>query len=841
MTQPPNHTTAVAQSAKDVFFDLLEAGSDVTAYERILDAAPPTLREEALRLLASHSRASNLLTDPRHPAAPPHAASIPGYELYEELGRGAFGAIYRGRQLSPVERDVAIKLLHTDIATTEVLARFRAEARILARLEHPGIARVIDAGVDNDNRPFVAMELVQGKPLTEYAQAANLSLNDRITLMRDLAQAVHHAHQRAVLHRDLKPSNVLVELRDGRAMPRIIDFGIARLLDDAQHDALTRAGARLGTPRYMSPEQSASSRHADVRMDVYALGMIFCELLTGKLPRSDADSPDAPKPPSSLAADASLASVLRGDLDAIVLKAVALDAEDRYASAAAFADDLDRYLQGLPVTAARPTTWYLARKFVRRNRIASVMAAVACIAVAAGTTAALLNASRAEAAREHAQREQARAEAVANFVLDDVLAEVNPNARGGDSYTFREHLSHVSEQARQRFSNDPELLLRVLQEVGESQSTLWDHAGALVTFEAAVKVATDAYGPADRRTLELRLSENTSRGGAIRDVEQMKDITLALESDIIAALGPDDVLSLQAKAAALTWSKGAERLNETIALRERIEKLGHARTPLHQDVLSVESTLLNRNNDPRALDAATKSASVARELYGLNHSSTLNARYVLTRVLRGAGKFQEAEREARDLAQVVERVQGETSSFHRHVLVEHYFALDALNDLPQAIAVGERYIRLERQATPDVVAGCVRMLQNLAELHMRNKQPQTALHWLEESQPIVERVHGPDSPRTRSDRCMIARALIEAGRVEEARPIIARDSDNIPPNTPDYVKAMLARAALMEVDQGPKAAAEFVAQQRQMVTPANATAGLFIDKLFTDYQRARSN
>ncbi len=839
MMQPPRQTTPTAQSAKDLFLDLLETGSDATAYDRLLAGVSPELRQEALRLLASHSRASDLLTEPRASQTQRAGANIAGYQIGEELGRGAFGAVYRARQISPVERDVAIKLLHTDIATPEILARFRAEARILARLEHPGIARVIDAGVDDENRPFVAMELVQGTPITDYARKANLSLKDRVTLMRDLSAAVHHAHQRAVLHRDLKPSNVLVEERDGRPVPRIIDFGIARLLDDAQHDALTRAGARLGTPRYMSPEQSASSRHADVRMDVYALGMILCELLTGKLPRPDAESVDAPAAPSTLAAEAGLATALRGDLDAIVLKAVALDAEDRYASAAALGDDLERYLQGQAVSATHATTWYLTRKFVRRNRVASVMGAVTLTAILAGTTAALLYARRAEAAREHAQREQSRAEAVANFVLDDVLAEVNPNARGGDAYTFREHLSHVSEQARVNLSEDPELLLRVLKKTGEAQSTLWDHTNALVTFNEAVKVATQLYGPADRRTLELRLFANNSQG-SIRVVDtSFRDQSLALERDVVAALGPDDLLSLQAHAAALSWSSGTERLADTIALRESIERLGHESTPLYQRVLSTESNLLSRAYDPRALDVALKSAGVAKDIFGPTHSTTLNARYMLARAYRVAGRFAEAEREGRDLAAVVERMQGESSSFHRHVVAEHFLALEGLNDVQQALAVGERYIRLEREATPDVLGGVMRMMHNLSEMFMRIGEPATAMRWLDESQVILEREYGVDSSRARGGRCMIARALIEGGRVEEGRQILARDANDLPPNTPDAVKATLARASLMEIDTGRDAARTFVLEERAKTNPANKIVGEYIDKLFEDWFQTR--
>ncbi|XOV76616.1 MAG: serine/threonine-protein kinase [Phycisphaerales bacterium] len=263
-------------------------------------------------------------------------------------------------------------------------------------MNHPGIARVLDAGLDAKSRPYLVMELVEGRPIAEACEAGGLTVRERVALMAQVCEAVHHAHQRAIIHRDLKPANMLVESADGESRARVIDFGIAKLLDREDGETMTLAGDRLGTPKYMSPEQLGGGDGADVRTDVYALGVVLCELLTGRVPPENEASASGSVSdhgsgskrsggsgrsgsfgqvtrPSALAGSdpktADRAKLLKGDLDRIVLKAVARYPELRYPSALAMAQDLRRYLAGLPVHATPPgaSTWFGSSSRVTRR------------------------------------------------------------------------------------------------------------------------------------------------------------------------------------------------------------------------------------------------------------------------------------------------------------------------------------------------------------------------------------------------------------------------------------------------------------------------------------------
>ncbi|MCA9298972.1 MAG: serine/threonine protein kinase, partial [Phycisphaerales bacterium] len=293
-------------------------------------------------------------------AAPAELPSdvISGYDLRERLGEGAFGVVYRARQLEPIERDVAIKLLRPGFVSPQVLSRFWGEHGYLAQVDHPDVVKVLDAGTTADGRSYIVMELIRGVPITSFASERGLSIDDRMRLMVRVCRAVQAVHQSAIIHRDLKPTNILVSEDDGSPRPRVIDFGVATAIDAAERSGWTCIGQPIGTPRYASPEQSSSGAAIGTRADVYALGVVLCELLTGSRPREDAlgVASRQARPPSQLARLESEARKFRGDLDRIVLKAVSWDAELRYGSAAELADDLERFLAGLPVRATPPGT-----------------------------------------------------------------------------------------------------------------------------------------------------------------------------------------------------------------------------------------------------------------------------------------------------------------------------------------------------------------------------------------------------------------------------------------------------------------------------------------------------
>ena len=326
----------------------------------------------------------------------PGLPEVPRHRILDKLGEGGFAIVYRAMQFEPVRREVAVKVLRASISSAHVLARFDVERQTLARMDHPGIARLWDAGQASDGQPYFAMELVRGQPVTAYCKANKLPLANRLGIFIAFCEAVQHAHEKGVLHRDLKPSNLLVV---DQKQIKVIDFGIAKALEVLPEEEspkfTTSLHQAVGTPGYMSPEQSEWGAHlVDARSDIYALGVVLYELLTGKTPLEvERITDDAARrrpvawhvtPPSRLASALLISRSQRRDLDAIVLKALDPESHLRYASAAALADDVQRHLEDKPVEAAQQSWTYVMGKFTRRHRTLVAMTAIALLAIVVG-------------------------------------------------------------------------------------------------------------------------------------------------------------------------------------------------------------------------------------------------------------------------------------------------------------------------------------------------------------------------------------------------------------------------------------------------------------------------
>ena len=454
-----------------------------------------TLGAELADLLAADACSQPLLDAPLLAAAtlPASGDHVGPYRLVRSLGRGGMGEVWLAeRSNGGFTQTVALKLIRPGFDSRAVRERFLRERQILADLTHPHIARLLDGGTGSGGQPWFALEYVEGEPLT--ALAARLTLSARLRLFVQVCRAVHYAHSHLVIHRDLKPANILVTA-DGA--PKLLDFGIATLLSDpagrAGDTALTALSGRAATPEYAAPEQLAGGA-VTTACDVYALGLVLYELLTGM--RCDRGSAITPAP-SAAAGNAVLRRALRGDLDTIVQRALAPEPPRRYASAEALAEDVERHLGGLPVTARRDSVGYRAGKFLRRHWLVASAAAAVVLALAAGLGAALWQAGVARA-------ESQRAETVSAF-LTDLFQSNDPDRAQGENPSARELLDRGALRAQDSLGANPDLGIALSGVIGTLYGELGAYDAAQPLLDRRIDAARQRYGENDPRTLRALL------------------------------------------------------------------------------------------------------------------------------------------------------------------------------------------------------------------------------------------------------------------------------------------------------------------------------------------------
>jgi serine/threonine protein kinase len=518
---------------EDIFLAAVEkAPADRAAY---LDAAcgpDAGLRAQVEALLRSHEEAGSLLEQPLFrpgpPADEPPAAEQPGasvgpYKLLERIGEGGMGTVWMAQQTEPVKRLVALKLIKAGMDSRQIIARFEAERQALALMDHANIARVLDAGTTGAGRPYFVMDLVKGVPITEYCDAQHLTPRRRLELFLPVCQAVQHAHQKGIIHRDLKPSNVLVALYDGQPVPKVIDFGVAKAAGQTltEKTLVTGFGAIVGTLEYMSPEQAEINQlDIDTRSDIYSLGVVLYELLTGSPPFTRQESEkggilemlrlireqEPTKPSAKLSTaeglptlatnrgtePAKLARLVRGELDWIVLKALEKDRSRRYQTANGFARDVQRYLADEPVLACPPSAGYRLRKFARRNK--GVLTVAAGVFLAATVMAATIGGGvRVETARRATVAAQVRGSlnTARTLIAENKLAAA------------RQKLA----QARAQLGNDGPALGDLAAEVAAGEAEL-------DRFQQFLDLIDRAHQAETAPLLEATLTADGSRGRA---------------------------------------------------------------------------------------------------------------------------------------------------------------------------------------------------------------------------------------------------------------------------------------------------------------------------------------
>jgi serine/threonine protein kinase/tetratricopeptide (TPR) repeat protein len=619
--RPILHVSEPENREREVFNAALElpASADRAAYLDRACGDNAELRASVEALLRASDGAGGFLAEaamPTREAVPASAEEGPGtrigrYHLLEQIGEGGFGIVYLAEQHEPVRRRVALKIIKFGMDTRAVITRFEAERQALARMEHPNIATVLDGGATATGRPYFVMELVRGVPITEFCDQQQLPPRERMELFVQVCHAVQHAHQKGVVHRDLKPSNILVTLHDDRPVPKVIDFGVAKAIDQplTEKTLFTRFHQFVGTPAYMSPEQTGmSGLDVDTRADIYSLGVLLYELLTGRTPfdtRALLESgyeeilrtirEREPSRPSHRLASLSLEELtttaqrrrldarqlvnrLRGDLDWIVMKCLQKDRQRRYATANGLAMDLARHLGNEPVLARPDTLAYRATKFVRRHRTPVAFAVLLLSVLVAGLVGTITEARRAETQRRRADEERdfalrqlSRAYAV-NDLNTFLLSDAAP---AGTTFTAGTLLAHAEHAVERQYGDTDENRIGMLIEIGRQYDTHDDNAKAREVLGRAYQLSRQVADRSVRAEAESALAAAIARAGDPERAEGLYRESLAeLGDDPLFALTRVDCLRRGGEIAQIAW-RG----------RQAVDRLQLAQRVLHESGL----------------------------------------------------------------------------------------------------------------------------------------------------------------------------------------------------------------------------------------------------------------
>lgn len=733
-------------------------------------------RMKVLRLLRAHDRIAGRTLQPLVELtgeADPTPERIGPYAITGVLGEGGMGVVYEAEQTEPVRRRVALKILKAGMDTRQVVGRFLAERQALAAMDHPFIAKVLDAGQTPGGRPYFVMERVEGEPLLDYCERRALGVRARIHLIVMVCQAVQHAHQKGVIHRDLKPSNVLVV--DGEAGPRptVIDFGIAKAIsEDARTPGklTTLLEQRLGTPAYMSPEQAAGT-DVDTRTDIYALGVILYELLTGRVPADPGQMGTAaflqklaageidPPPPSAVAS----ARRLSPDLDAIVMKAIAVERERRYDSAAALAEDLERYLRDDPVAARPPTTSYRVRKFVRRHRLGLAAASVAVLALVAGAIAAGIGLMRARAAEARARAEARESAEVTQF-LTSLFSASDPNMR--TTTTLRELLDRAAARVGSELAGQPHVQTTLFAKLAHVYYSLGVHKQAASLAEQALALQEGA-GIENLETADALLTLG-------RSVWQLGDLKraqglLARARDIRARLDAGNAIGMAEVLNNLGGLHGQlEQYDQAMAAYERARALlqqpGVPSNPhlgvTHRGMAIIRS---RQGQHEQAFDLSRRALEIFRDAYGDDHPVTAQVYEDLAFYLKNRQRYAEARSMAERALAIKQRVLGPEhpqTAFPHAILGDVHAAEDRLAEAREqyeaALRIREKALGPKNPRTAD-------MLVALGTILERQGDAAGSRRALARAHDIYLEVYGPDHSRTQGAAKALAKVRDKKG------------------------------------------------------------------------------
>jgi serine/threonine protein kinase/lipopolysaccharide biosynthesis regulator YciM len=627
------------------------------------------------------------------------------YKLLEMIGEGGFGVVYMAQQEEPIRRRVALKIIKLGMDTKQVIARFEAERQALAMMEHPNIAKVLDAGATETGRPYFVMELVRGIPITEYSDKNNLETRQRLELFIDVCKAVHHAHQKGIIHRDIKPTNVLITLRDdGKPVPKIIDFGIAKATQQklTEKTYFTAFKQFIGTPEYMSPEQAQMGEvDVDTRSDIYSLGVLLYELLTGTTPfdgeklRSAAydemlktireTEPLKPSTCLNTLGDAltnvakhrqvevgELGKLLRGELDWIVMKTLEKDRTRRYETANELLQDIERHLSDEPVTAGPPSAIYRMKKFVRRNRSLVTSIAAVVVVLMAGIVVSTIFAVGQARARAEAERQAKISQAIADFLENDILASVEPAKAKGPEVTVRYILDAASESLADKFEDEPLVEASIHQTLGNTYISLGKYEAAKQHLERAMQIRREQLGKEHPDTLYSmgNVAVVYHRQDRYDEAEALCVETLELNRRVLGEEHPQtlDAMNLLGH---VYMKQGRHDEAEQLlvkALENRRRVLGEEQLRLMNSLAIV---YINQGRYDEAEQLHVNVLEIQRRALGEEHPETLVSMYNVAAVYHRQGRYDEAEALCVETLELSRRVLGE----------EHPETLSAMNVL----------------------------------------------------------------------------------------------------------------------------------------------------------------